>query len=91
MRPAAQRPPVRKNQTLTYEELQREAAKAVAESGKRQVDLAESLGVTQGAISQALRRSGSKYSSLQSRIISHLTPFEVEEQVETTFRVLRQP
>ena len=54
-------------------------------------DIARALDCMPSAISQAIRLTGTKYASLQRRIIGYLTDYRVEEEpVEVTFRVLRK-
>ena len=79
-------PPLRHNETLDYEGLRREAETAAG--GHRQADLAEALGVSQPAVSMALREAGPKRASLQRQIIEALTDFVVEE--ELLFRIRRK-
>ena len=85
---APERPPVRHNQTLDYDGLQREAARAA--EGHTQKALAALFGVTQPAISQALNLSGAKYAALQTTIIEGLTDYTVRDETTPTFRVLRK-
>ena len=73
--------------TLDYEGLRRETE--LAADGRRQADLAEMLGVSQPAVSMALREAGPKRSQLQRQIIEALTDFAIEEEV--VFRVVRKP
>lgn len=73
---------------LDYEELREQAVRAVDESDFTQSRLAMELNVSTGAISRALSESGSKFSSLQQRIIEYLTPYRVEQHV--VFEVQRK-
>ncbi len=74
-------------QELDYESLRRETEAAVERSGKSQSQVGRELGVSRGAVSRAVKEAGSKLSSLQCRIIEHLTPYRLDE--ETRFRVRR--
>ena len=80
--------PVRLNQTLDYDGLRGEA-EAAAE-GHTQKALAERLGVSQPAISQAINRTGAKYAALQTAIIEELTDYTVRDETVPTFRVVRK-
>ena len=74
-----------------YETLRDEAKAAVEDSGMQKQDIAQVLDCMPSAISQAIRLTGTKYASLQRRIIGYLTDYQVkEEPVEVTFRVLRK-
>jgi len=66
---------------MNYDELRERAARAVSESGRTQVRLADELDVSPGAMSRALSESGPKFSNLQRRIIEHLTPYRIEQRV----------
>ena len=81
---------MRHNQRLTFEELRDETQAAVEQFAESQSALARELGVTRGAVSRAVKEAGSALSSLQCRIIEHLTGYRVEEEVEVSFRALRK-
>ena len=81
---------MRANQRLDFDALRDEASAAVGESGLTQRDLASALGVSPGAMSNALSRSGARFWKLQARIIEHLTPYRIEEEVVRTYRAVRQ-
>lgn len=66
---------------LTYDMLRQTARDAYQESGITQVELAQALDVSQSSISQALATAGPKFAHLQRRIIEHLTPYKVTEEV----------
>lgn len=86
---ATDRPAVRHNETLDFAGLRDRARQAYedgARAGLTQTALAEALGRTQPAVSQALNNHGAKYAALQREIVSHLTGFEVVE----SFRVVRK-
>lgn len=90
---APERPPVRHNQTLTPDDLRREAREAVEASGESRSALAARLGVSPGAVSLALNegREASRYGALLGRIIGLLTDYEVAEVTPPpTFRVTRR-
>ena len=80
---------MRKGQKLDYEALRREAKAAIEGSGKSQAQVGRELGVSRGAVSRAVKETGSKLASLQRRIIEHLTDYRLEE--ETRFRVRHEP
>ena len=82
------REPVKHGQTLGYDELRDEAAKAFSLYGKTRTALAAELDVGLPAVSMALTRSGGSYAALQRRIINHLTGFRVE--APPLFRVVRK-
>ena len=71
---------MRHNQRLTVEELREEAFTAISNSGKRQADVARDLDVTEGAVSRALKETGTHLAGLQQRIIEHLTPYQLERE-----------
>lgn len=70
---------MRDGQKLTYADLKAEARGAVDQTQTKQTALAEMLGVSQGAVSHALSREGSRYASLQVRILEALTDFALSE------------
>lgn len=74
---------MRHNQRLTVEQLRQEAYDAVKGSGRSQVDIARGLGVTEGAVSQAIREKGTRLADLQRRIIEYLTPYTIEREPQT--------
>ena len=80
---------VKHNQTLDYIGLRDEAARAAA--GLTQSDLAQRLGVSQPAVSLALREAGSKRAALQQQLIEALTDYTIEDQSYVVFRVIRKP
>ena len=85
------RPPVslmRHNQLLDFVALRDEAADAVEQSPKTQVQVAEDLDVTKGAISRAIKEAGPNFANLQRRIVDLLTPYRVERDV--IFRAVRK-
>ena len=67
---------------LSYEQLRDAARDAVADSGLKQTDIADELGVAQSAISQAINEAGSRRAALQMRLVEHLTRFRVEERTQ---------
>lgn len=67
-------PPVRKGQTLTYSDLREEAAAAVEADRRTQKEIAESIPVSPGALSRAIKEEGPRYAKLQQRIIQELNP-----------------
>ncbi len=71
---------MRHNQTLTGEELQREAKKAIESAeGETQASVARTLGVSRNAVHRALNAEmPSNYASLLGRIIDALTDFEIQ-------------
>lgn len=71
---------MRHNQRLTAEQLRQAAADAVKRSTRNQVDVARKLGVTEGAVSRALKEEGTHLAELQRRIIELLTPYTVERE-----------
>ena len=71
---------------LSYRGLMRAARRAMQESGARQVDLADQLGVSQGGLSRALSTPGPKFARLQQRVVEHLTPYVVEKKVRFILR-----
>ena len=77
----------RHGQRFDYDGLIDEAKLAVKQSGRRRKVIAAELGVTPSALTHALKQSGSKYSSLQCRIIKHLTGYQMTES--TTFQAAR--
>lgn len=80
--PAPDRIPVRHDQILDYEALREEAAAAVASAvaaGRRQYEIADTLGVSAGALSKALTNAGARFAKLQQRAIDELTPYRVHE------------
>lgn len=87
---APERAPVRHNQTTDFDGLREEAADAFAKSGRKQGDVADELGVSQAAVSQALNRSGARYAALQVRIIEALTDYSVEDETRVVFRFVRK-
>lgn len=72
--PATERPPVRKGQTLTYEDLRREAESAVDADPRPRYEIAAALDVTPGALTKALKFSGPRYWKLQRRALALLRP-----------------
>ena len=73
------RPPaMRHGQRLTEEELRAETRLAIEKSGLTQREVARRLNITEQAVSNAVRETGSKYVALQRRIIALLTPYSVE-------------
>ena len=76
---------MRHNERMSLDGLREATAKAVADSGKTQRQVAEDLGVTPGAISRALNETNSALAGLQRRIIEHLTGFRLEEEVRVTY------
>ena len=81
---------MRHNQTLTGEELQSEARKAIrAAEGETQASVARTLGVTRSAVHRALNaETPSHYASMLGRIVDALTDFEIE--ATTVYRVKRK-
>lgn len=78
---------MRHNQTFAgYEELHRLTVEALEESGKSQADVAREMDKTRGAISRALKGPDSSLSGLQRDIIEHLTPYQVDEEVQFTLK-----
>jgi len=73
-----EREPVKHGQTLGYDELRDEAAKAFSLYGKTRTALAAELDVGLPAVSMALTKTGGSYAALQRRIINRLTGFRVE-------------
>ena len=63
---------MRKGQVLTYAELHRECAAAVATCGKSQRAIALALGVSDGALSNAVNNAGARYARLQARVLQYL-------------------
>ena len=72
--------PMRHNQRLTIAQLRQEAHDALKASGKSQVGVARDLGVSEGAISRALKEEGNHLADLQRRIIEHVTPYTLEKE-----------
>lgn len=66
---------------MTFAELRQETAAAVEESGRSQAEIARELDVHRSAVSRAVKEEGPNWHKLQRRILSHLTPYEVEKRV----------
>ena len=81
---------MRHGQTLDLEALRRETAAALAASGRTQADVAEALGVPQPNLSRALRPGEPKGVTVLQRVVTLLTPFDVEEVTTPTFKVVRR-
>ena len=81
---------MRHNQRLTLDQLWDETEKAFTASGKSQAALARELGLSEGAVSKALKKpepGTHRYAEVQARILSHLTGYQIErEPVEITYR-----
>ena len=71
-----------------FEGLRTVAEDAVRLSKKKRKVVAAELGVAPSSITNALKRSGSKFSSLQQRIIEHLTDYTVTETI--TFQMVKK-
>ena len=71
---------------LTYDMLRQTARDAYRDGNATQVELAQALDVSQSSVSQALATTGPKFAHLQRRIIEHLTPYEVVEEVRFYLR-----
>ncbi len=69
---------MRHGQRLTEEDLRTEARQAIERSGLTQREVARRLDVSEQAISNAVRETGSKVAALQRRIVSLLTDYTVE-------------
>jgi len=82
--------PVRHGQLLDYDELHREAVKAVEASGRARAEIAEALGVTPPAVTRALKAPGARYAGLQARIIEEVTGYRIEDRSRVEFRVVRK-
>ncbi len=67
---------------LSYEDLASAARSAFADSELTQTALANKLGVTQSALSQALNGSGARFSLLQRRVVETLTGVRLVEITE---------
>lgn len=82
---------MRHNQKLTYADLLKEAQEAAATYRGTQAQLATELGVTPGALSQALNTEGGRFIKLQVRVIEKLTDYQIEEEpVVVTFRAVKR-
>jgi len=79
---------MRHGQRFDYDGLRIEAELAAKQSGKKRKVIAAELGVTPSALSHALKHPGSKFSSLQCRIIEHLTGYQMTES--TSFQAARK-
>ena len=69
---------MRHGQRLTEEELRSEARQGIESSGLTQREVARRLDVSEQAISNAVRETGSKVAALQRRIVSLLTDYTIE-------------
>ena len=69
---------MRHGQRLTEEELRTEARQAIEGSGLTQREVARRLKVSEQAISNAVRDTGSKVVALQRKVVSLLTDYVVE-------------
>lgn len=65
---------------LTHEELCAEAHRLARQSYKTYTQIADDLGVSNAAVSKAVRTTGSKYQKLQSQIIQLETDYKIEEK-----------
>ena len=72
---------VRSGQVLTYDKLRLEAVAAADSFEGLNQDLAEELGVSIYSLSRALNKSGGRYAKLQKRVIEHVRPHYVLEEV----------
>lgn len=94
--PAVLDPPVRARQRLTINELADEALELYAEYRERggtQGDLAERIGTTQSAVSEAVRRVAgeSRHAAVYERMVGALSPsYRVVREETITFRVERK-
>lgn len=80
---------MRHKQVFDYDGLREAAAFAVENSGKKQQEVADALGVQKGSISRALNYSGSRYAKLQISILEYLNPkYTIVES--TAFQVFRK-
>jgi transcriptional regulator with XRE-family HTH domain len=66
---------------MDYDGLRDAAREALEADDVTQRAVADALGVTEGAVSNAKREAGPKRATLQRRILEHLTPYRIEERV----------
>ena len=92
--PATLDAPVRARQRLTFAELQAEARKALADSGKTQAQVAEEIETTPSAVSEALNERRpekvSNHAAVYRRIIEATTPYTVRIERTVEIRVERK-
>ena len=69
---------MRHGQRLSEEELRTEARQAIEHSGLTQREVARRLDVSEQAISNAVRETGTKVAALQRKVVSLLTDYTVE-------------
>jgi predicted DNA-binding protein (UPF0251 family) len=81
---------VRHGSKLTYDELQREAHRALSESDWTQEEIAVELGVTRTSVGKAVTQAGPKFQRLQMQIIETLTDYDVERREHVEFRTWRR-
>jgi hypothetical protein len=62
-------------------ELRAEAETAIDAAGKSYAEVVRDLGVHRTAVARAVNENGSKFQSLQHRIVEHLTLYRIERQV----------
>lgn len=77
---------VKHNSRLTLKEHQEYARSLVNKSTMTQAEVAEELGVTRVAVGKAVTQAGTRRLALQTRIVEHLTDFEVEKEVRIRYR-----
>lgn len=81
---------MRENQRLTFAQLREEAKTAADRYDGTREELASELGVGRSWLSRALNEEGSKFVSLQRKVIEKLTDYRVKEEPEIFYRVERK-
>jgi|GEM_PF-4007331 len=69
---------MRNGQRLNPEQLRQEAEDAVHKSKKKRFEVATELDVSPGSISSALNNAGTRWASIQMRIIEKYTGYTIE-------------
>lgn len=81
-------PPMRPGQVLTYEKLRDEVRRAVRSDGRTRAEIARTVGISPGSLSDAENQVGSRYAGMQQRVLTALKPGYAFEDVGA-YRVVR--
>ena len=79
---------MRNGQRMNLEQLRLEADEAIYRARKKRIEVAEEMGVSPGSISSALNNAGTRWASMQIRIIERYTDYEIKP--EPTYIALKK-